>query len=87
MRGKVMRMLGGWEQAIELARLMLTVFVHTRLCVCAFEFVVKEHCSQIDLCPAFIYLKGPSERKPVGVVRSTGTCTPRFIQTLPPQIS
>lgn len=53
---------------------------------CVFAFVVKERSSQNDLCPAVIYLPGPSERKPMGVVGSTGTCPPRFIQTPPPQI-
>lgn len=51
-----------------------------------FAFVVEERCSQNDLCPAVIYLPGLLEGKPLGVAGSTGTCPPRFIQTLPPRI-
>lgn len=40
-----------WAQAVELVRLMLACGV--------FAFVVKEHCSQNDLCPAGVYLPGP----------------------------
>ena len=74
-----------WVQAVQRVGLMC-VCAHACVCV-LFAFVVKESSSQNDLCPAVIYLLGPSEKKPVGVVGSTGTCPHRFIQTPPPQIA
>lgn len=34
--------------------------------VCVFAFVVKERCSQNDLCPAVIYLPGPFREETSG---------------------
>lgn len=60
-RGKVMRMSGdAGEPGYRLLNLQGWC-----LPLCVFVFVVKEHCSQNDLCTAVIYLPGPSERKPV----------------------
>lgn len=52
--------------------------------VAGFTLVVRQRWN--DLCPAVIYLPGPSQRKPLGVVGSTGTCPPGFEQTPPLQI-
>lgn len=85
------RLCGGrWWECQRMGQLAGLVRAYVCVCagmpVCAFALAFNESCSQNNLCPAVIYFPGPSERKPVGVVRSTGTCPLRFIQTPPPQI-